>query len=370
MYKKRDEVQPVVQLPSYNDLILRKFLRDKYPNYYLKRIKLPSYGARKSKLEKALSFIPHISLDSDIGQIQTELDKAKKTIRYSNGKVKHYNLSQDLNIHKEAVRELNALLKYMGRKDKLLPFRFDPSEINYLTEEQFDKLVEHIKEPEYKILVGVCFWTGMRFGEALPITEKDLLGSTVLKITKQWTRENKKEEKSRKKKLEPTKPDLPKNYRKRRIFLDHESKYWLNKWIAIPVQQRKNMQHLNGHLDKMKTAANQIRKTDPDFPPESHIDLYCLRHSRAVYLASRGVSIDMIAKILGNSIATCQKHYSGFILTTEDESLVKMKLDEADTERTIRRRKVTEEKENNEIALLKAQIAQLKEGKFHDSTIV
>ena len=341
LYKERDKNKPVAVFCSYNEKILNSFMVDNYPQYYKKRIKPHSFTARQSYLRTALSFIPDTPLDTDIEELQDAVDNASKTTYYSNGRQKIESLSIDRHQHKSVVKNLNALLGYMGRKQKLVPFATEHKAINYITEKHFKQLIDQVTDETYRALYGVCFWTGMRFAETLLLTDNDTLNGEILNIDKQWTREQEEH--------------LPKNRKKRRIFLDQEAKYWLKKWCNIPVEERKELQGKRGHLDTMKSAATAIRRRDPNFPNPEILNLYTLRHSRAVYLAGANLSLDMVAKILGNSRSVCERHYAGFILTTEDESLVRQRLGEAD-----KKRQHANKDQQDEIARLKAEIEKLK----------
>ncbi|MCC7405816.1 MAG: hypothetical protein IT288_15555 [Bdellovibrionales bacterium] len=44
---------------------------------------------------------------------------------------------------------------------------------------------------------------------------------------------------------------------------------------------------------------------------------HAIRHCYAIHLISRGVSMSLVAQLLGNSLSVCRRHYAGFELTTD-----------------------------------------------------
>ncbi len=114
----------------------------------------------------------------------------------------------------------------MGRTETLMKFTAAKPQITYITEQQLNRLLPFVKDAKYKYLIGLCFWTGLRYGETLLLTEADIVGKS-LNVSKQLDKAS--EER------------LPKNKKIRRVYLDEEAEFWLEKWLSIPLDTRKKM---------------------------------------------------------------------------------------------------------------------------------
>tara|TARA_R100001463_G_scaffold50950_1_gene101434 strand:+ start:267 stop:1433 length:1167 start_codon:yes stop_codon:yes gene_type:complete len=309
MYIERDKHLKVVACCEYNLKLLSTYLEARYPDRVRLRMKEGSYTAMVNYFKQALSYVPSTPLDTEITQLQDALDGAVKTTHNSDGSKKIEKLSSNKSKHRKMVEFLNRLLGFLGRTDKLLPFPNIHNEVDYITENQFQKVIENVSNPTYKALIGLIYWTGMRFGETLPLTEKDLLGDR-LKVYRQIDR----------KRVER----LPKNDKTRIVFLDQQAQKYLKDWLAIPVADRLTMaKNSSRPVKALKQAAKLVGVENADT-----INLITLRHSRAIYLASNNIQIDLIAKNLGHSRAVCEKHYAGFVMTTDDETLMRLRLAE------------------------------------------
>jgi len=348
MYKERDKFKKTRGYCEYNHKVLKRYLQEKYPDRRVKRMVPNSYRAMVYYFEQALSFIPDIPLDTEITVLQDAIDKATKFTNRSNGTRKIEDLSKEKSKHARMVQHLNFLLKFLGRTETLMKFTYEKPEVTYVTEEQLNQMLPLFKDEIVRTLTALCYWTGMRYGETLLLTNKDLIGNEALNITKQLDKNGQER--------------LPKNKKKRRIYLDKKAKFWLMRWLDIPLEARRDLRTSNRHNKLIKAAAREVQKKDDSFPNPEKLNLITMRHSRAVYLASNNLSLDIISKTLGNGRAVCERHYAGFVLTTEDESLLKNTLAKRDAEREDLEKRGTQNEQNSEIERLKAQIEQLKLG--------
>lgn len=99
------------------------------------------------------------------------------------------------------------------------------------------------------------------------------------------------------------KEKLPKNRKQRKAFVMREGISWVRKWAAS---------------DELK------RKYDPSiFPQYFGMSLYCLRHSYAVHLIGQGATLDWISQSMGNTRETCERYYSGHVLSSDSIEMLR-----------------------------------------------
>ena len=342
LYKERDKHKAVAVYSEYNLNLLAVYLNDKYPERRRMRNQTDSYRSLVCRFNQALAYLPDTPLDTDIDVIQDKLDKAT-TLKYNtDGSVKIEKLADNKEKHKYMCEYLNRLLVYIGRTERLIPFKPEKKAPDYITPDQLDRILPLVKNQQYKVLFGLIFWTGMRISETLRLTEKDLINHKTLYITKQFPRDG--EER------------LPKWGKKRRIHLDDQGQYWLQEWFKIPIYEREKLQGSGNPNKVLKKAGVVLKRQDDSFPDPKTLCLKNLRHSRAVYMGAAGLGLEMIAKSLGNNRDVCEAHYAGFVMTTDDEFVIEQKL--AKAEETRQERNKTDQQD--EIARLKAEIEKLK----------
>ena len=87
-----------------------------------------------------------------------------------------------------------------------------------------------------------------------------------------------------------------------------------NYWAAIENKEewRKCCQH------PLINAARAVFKD-----PKKQISPHSLRHSYCIHLIDRGVSLDKVAKLIGDSIKTTEEYYTGFIVSDNEVDIVK-----------------------------------------------
>lgn len=205
-------------------------------------------------------------------------------------------------------------------KKKKLP---RSTEVNHLTEEEFRKVLSHIRSRELRALYAMAFATGGRLGELLNITadkiSKDKEGNTVVLIEGQIVRteENVTSDSApmRIKSVITVRDVLKNTNRKsnknltRKVGLLPLGEEYLKDWLAISHERRIEIRAANSYNKPLMAAC---RKLFPDNPIK-HCTVHDLRHSYGIALLSEGFSIDDVAMSLGDSVAVVQQFYTGFV---------------------------------------------------------
>lgn len=196
---------------------------------------------------------------------------------------------------------LNQILKFLGRGFAIRKDRPEKRVVKHLTHEEFNQVVMHIEDPSLVTLSKVCFFSGMRVGEAF--------GIESIGISKNFVRVHQQEDKHGI--LRETK-----NRKERLSYVFDDGIAALKKW----VQERDGFSLSRTNLNKKFRSA--CEKAFPD-NSEKHCKFHDLRHSYAIRLLSKGVSLSLISQSLGNSIGVCEKYYTGHILTQESINYIK-----------------------------------------------
>lgn len=210
--------------------------------------------------------------------------------------VKYYNLSS------------NPVVKAgsMGKKNA--------DTINFWTVDEFKTFMQYIKKPIYKLIFNILFWTGMRIGELMALTYRDIdLENKIINIDKSYTKLKKKDI--------IDDPKTPKSTRSITIpdFLCQEIEDYKSKMYEIKENQRiftMSKQSVNQMLNRIckKAGVKKIRIHD-------------LRHSHASLLIELNFTPLLVSKRLGHeNIETTLNTYSH--LYPNKDSEVAKKLDE------------------------------------------
>jgi integrase len=88
-----------------------------------------------------------------------------------------------------------------------------------------------------------------------------------------------------------------------------DAKGW--KWVQMFLARRSMIARNNRHSTLKK---------------ELGIKLYDLRHSFAIHMLNRGLSVSDVALLLGNSVTVCQTYYLGFVAKPESIEAMKVKM--------------------------------------------
>lgn len=175
------------------------------------------------------------------------------------------------------------------------------------TVEQFNKFVDCVELPLFKIYFQTLYWTGMRRGECLALqkTDFDGKGLTVNKSIEDFCNG-----------LKPTK-----TRNSRYITLPD----FLCPLIQDVIDNTEDGDFIfNGErslsTSSVKHAFNQARhKAGLD---DTRVTIHCLRHSHATWLINNGVNIVAVSKRLGHSnIRTTLNEYTHLLKETDSKMM-------------------------------------------------
>jgi integrase len=205
------------------------------------------------------------------------------------------------NRQRRIVARLNQIIKYIKRDIKLRKAPKERRKVRYLTPSEFQRAIRFINDDDIKALNVVCFCTGARLGEAFALNALELRGDIVL-ISKQ---------------LDDTGVVRDtKNRRERQALVNPIESALFSRWISLLNKES---------LRTVKIAKITKEACRRAFPEDK--SKWCtphdFRHSYAIWLLSKGVSLSLVAQSLGNSISVCQEYYAGFVLTTDSIAAIR-----------------------------------------------
>lgn len=209
------------------------------------------------------------------------------------------------NRQRDVVSALNQLLSFCGRGIELIRREEIIDDVRYLTESEFNTVQKHVEDGLDRLLQRVAYVTGLRQGELFALTPDSTLGAQFFsqhQIDRQLQRRQ-------------TKRRLAK---KRQIYVLPGGEDAFREWANVPKKLKLEYRNRK-HAEVLQRAC---QKTFPNHE-EKHIVFHDLRHSYAIYLVSRGVSLTQVAQCLNNSYAVCERYYSGFVL--KDETIENIK---------------------------------------------
>ncbi len=206
------------------------------------------------------------------------------------------------NKQRRVVQSLNQLLKFLNRDFKLNKARPTKAKVKYLTETELTLILPHLPNEAIRFLHQVCFYTGARIGEAFALDTNSILQDTIRIF----------EQVDKKGELRETK-----NRKQRYAFLVDKAVPVVKRWIlvkgAIDANTRERMAKIT------RAACKKAFPTNKD----KHCKFHDMRHSYAIGLVSKGVSLTAVSQCLGNSVAVCERYYVGYQLTTETVQMIK-----------------------------------------------
>lgn len=197
------------------------------------------------------------------------------------------------------VARLNQLLKFAKRDFRLKPVKKPRRQVRYLTLEDFEKVVPHLPNEVVQALCWTAFSTGARKGECFAVSEGNLRQGTNLYIFEQLADNRKLRD------LKNRKPHSAPIIRK---GLPH-----VKRWLAIPKTEKEALRGLR-LSDLVKSACYKVFPKDP----EKHCTFHDLRHSYAIYLLQRGLTLFRVSRCLGDSMAVTEEYYALFANTDEE----------------------------------------------------
>lgn len=266
---------------THNENILQKYLAE----LPVSKNRPGSYSAKINYLRAALSAIGEHSVStSDIKILQEAIDHTYKDQR-----------------QRRAAGSLNSLLKYLGRKERIVKVSHIPPSVRYLPGGKLSAMLDKLPSPAWRLLVEMAFNTGMRIGELMAL-ERQNKKRFAINVDWQIDRDGVK--------------CLPKNGKRRSAVPFQRAFEIFDDWIEakdhIPPKSRARASRV------VKKACHEAFPNKPDW----HLRFHDLRHSYAVAALENGLSLEEIAKQLGNSIEVTEEHYVGFVQSTRMEETV------------------------------------------------
>lgn len=255
-------------------LVNRKLMEDYWQTEYAVRV-LVSPQAMYNDLLRAIKAIEPVDL---LSASRTELQAKVNKILPNRKK------------HRRVTARLNQLLRYLGRDIRLHATRKQRPEISYLSEQEL--LDSLFKLPKHtRLFVAAMFYTGARPGELFEMTVK---GENLVRIEKQMDREGD---------VRDTKTGQGRD-----VLVDASGWHWVTEFIKRRYEIPRNARHTI-----FKKVTRKV--------------IYDLRHSYAIHMLNKGLSITDIALLLGNSVTVCNEYYTGFVAKPETIEAMRRRLE-------------------------------------------
>lgn len=210
---------------------------------------------------------------------------------------------------------INQLLSYYER-GFVLHLKSPPTPtVAYVSLQEFKKLQANIfvyLDNQQRINVAataavrdLCeylFGSGKRFGEAFVLKPRDLKANGSVFVSKQVKRDG-------------SIDDL-KNNKPHYTLLLEETVEAAKRWASLDEKEQ-----YRGSIAyrAFKRAARQTFK-DKD---RQSLTIHDLRHCYAVHLLGLGVPLDKVAKLIGDTVATAELHYAGFVASDAEIDFIK-----------------------------------------------
>ncbi|MDP4146347.1 MAG: tyrosine-type recombinase/integrase [Bacillota bacterium] len=164
-----------------------------------------------------------------------------------------------------------------------------------LTEEEIEKLLMIFKDRKYYLLIYIAVNTGMRLGEILGLTWKDIdFNRCIIKVNKQW------------KKLK----DGKYNFGELKTKNSHRV-IPISKSIADEIASHKNVIGMDNRVFDIVSKDNFIVALNTELKKNGFdITIHELRHTYATKLVANGLDFKTVANILGHTVQQTIKTYS------------------------------------------------------------
>jgi integrase len=200
---------------------------------------------------------------------------------------------------------LNQLLRYLKRDDTIRLMKDVAAPINHISEADLVRVAKNLDDKLLSLLVRVAFGTGARLGEVVAM--RGPVGKSLFIASQVDRGGDYRETKTRKSRHAYILPGFEKD---------------VADWVKVPPEDRARFQ--TEHITAYLAVTRLCEKLFDD--PVKHCSIHDLRHSYAIHLVQRGVSLALVAQSLGNSVAVCEKYYSGFVLRPEGIDLIERTL--------------------------------------------
>jgi integrase len=231
------------------------------------------------------------------------------------------------NKHRRVCSRLNSLLRFIGRNDRLEPMEYVDTPFIF-TEEELLNIAENIVAPtgyedhldDIKNLFYCLYYTGLRVGEAFALYSRrhndsktgrkmNFLSANLISVSSQMKKNT----------LLITRP---KNKKERMAYVIQNNPERVKAWADLDRTTKEKLRDIE--FSRVINRAAAI--TYPKNSEMRRIRAHDCRHSYAVYLLNRGISISLIAKALGNSVQVCEKYYLPYALQEEGIQMIHMAL--------------------------------------------
>lgn len=295
LYELRDYDKPKIKVSNANLKVLNEFLAKRYPQH--KQTKLADFYSMKQDLTRAvgsLEGVPLLTASHD--ELQEQIDQKYET---------------DVNKQRRVVSRLNSILQFLGRGITLDKFPEDYHDVRHLTAVEVDQLAFHTADPYKQLLYRAAFGSGLRIGELFGLRPSDIRRNNQIYVARQMKVGVKGEHRITK----------TKTRRERDVVVVPEYFDAVQEWANLSDDKKRELRTANYARD-VKTTCSDVFND-----PLKHCVFHDLRHSYAIHCLSAGMSMEMIALFLGNSVAVCEKYYTGFKATsvTVDMALMLLK---------------------------------------------
>ncbi len=262
---------------SDNRTVLKRFWDDVYKNKELR-----DRASALAKYERAVDAIGNVSL---IGGTHSELQDS-------------LNKKRSGNRQRESAVRINAILHWLKRGFKMKMKKEEHAIVRYLTWSELEKVLANIQDEDFKLFCKIAWGTGGRTGELLALTAKSFSqNKQTVTIRSQILRDG-------------TQAGLKgKDENSLRVAFVHSN---VRPLIDQFLESKPRLNKLDrlSFANWLKAAARKAFKDE-----DKHVKFHDLRHSYAVELAGRGVTLLQISQFLGNSQRVAEKHYVGFVAT-------------------------------------------------------
>jgi integrase len=278
-YRERDKELGVDLILPGNQKIYDDWWKKAYSPA---KVKLKKYSAsylpsEKLYFQRALKAAGNVPIDGNDEVLQSHLDDV---------------LEEENDKHHAVVSRINRIRKSL-KLPLLIPASKERRDVDYLTKPEIDKLLLKLKEP-HRTLAAVAFYTGLRKNEIMAMKDNIWKDDTI-EVHWQFHAVDKELR-------------LPKNKKTRTAFIIPGGELWLENLIKI-------IDTINPTLAVFAVVKRACGKRFHD-----------LRHSYAVYLIGKGMSLDWVAQSLGNSRDVCERHYATHILQKDSIELMRAML--------------------------------------------
>jgi integrase len=299
LYTLRDREKKKPEFTAGNRALVKEIWEKKYNARRKRGMKRPLKS--KEDLERAVEAVGLRPLDTcDLDELADHLDAS---------------LGHNPSLHARRITWINSILKWLGRPTIPTLRRGHRPPVTYLTEPEFKKVLLTFKDPIDRLLLTIAFYTGMRLGEIFHIQPQHL-AKDFFRVEGQMT--------NVKLPNGHFKIDSTKTGAERVGVLVKAVSKALTEWAEIPLHEREK------HRRRAEALSKKLhRRCAKLFPgqPTKECNFHALRHSNAIWLLSKGVSMYEVAQHLGNKHEVTERYYSGFELKKESISRLRKMID-------------------------------------------